>query len=73
MPQSVLIIDDSPAIHTLLHARLRDEPVALQSANSGEEGLAMAASLMPDLILLDVDMPDASRAIPSSPPRPSSF
>ena|ERR1700733_8384608 len=58
MPQSVLIIDDSPAIHTLLHARLRDEPVALQSANSGEEGLAMAASIMPDLILLDVDMPD---------------
>ncbi|HMB96490.1 MAG TPA: diguanylate cyclase [Tepidisphaeraceae bacterium] len=58
MPQSVLIIDDSPAIHTLLHARLRDEPVALHSANSGDEGLAMASSLAPDLILLDVDMPD---------------
>src|SRR5450432_381499 len=58
MPQTVLIIDDSPAIHTLLHARLRDEPVALHSANSGDEGLAMASSLAPDLILLDVDMPD---------------
>ena len=58
MPQSILIIDDSPAIHTLLHARLRDEPVALHSANSGDEGLAMASSLAPDLILLDVDMPD---------------
>jgi two-component system cell cycle response regulator len=58
MPQKILIIDDSPAIHTLLHARLRDEPVALHSAHSGDEGLLMASALLPDLILLDVDMPD---------------
>lgn len=57
MPQKILIIDDSPAIHALLRARLKDEPVALFSANSGEEGLSMAAAQTPDLILLDVEMP----------------
>ena len=57
MPQKVLIIDDSPAIHTLLRARLRDEPIVMYSANDGEAGLRMASELTPDLILLDVDMP----------------
>jgi diguanylate cyclase (GGDEF)-like protein len=58
MLQKVLIIDDSPPIHALMRARLKDEPISLHSASSGEEGLSMAAALVPDLILLDVDMPD---------------
>jgi two-component system cell cycle response regulator len=57
MPQKVLIIDDSPAIHSLLRARLRDEPIVMYFANDGETGLSMAAELTPDVILLDVDMP----------------
>ena len=57
MPQKVLIIDDSQDIHGLLHARLRSEPIELHSAEGGAEGLTMAFSLQPDLILLDVDMP----------------
>src|SRR6266699_2228390 len=55
--QKVLIIDDSPLIHTLLSVRLKDEPVLLQSAFDGKSGLALALSFAPDLILLDVDMP----------------
>jgi DNA-binding response OmpR family regulator len=58
MTQRVLIVDDTKNIHALVKARLAGEPVELQSAFSGAEGLAQAGTLLPDLILLDVDMPD---------------
>ena len=57
MPQKVLVIDDSDAIHALLRARLSSEPIELHFASDGEQGLTAAATLLPDLILLDVDMP----------------
>jgi diguanylate cyclase (GGDEF)-like protein len=57
MPQKVLIIDDSKPIHALVKARLADEPVELHSAFDGEAGILAALNLLPDLILLDVDMP----------------
>jgi diguanylate cyclase (GGDEF)-like protein len=52
-----LVIDDSEEIHLLLRARLSPEPITLHCAGGGEEGLARAVELQPDLILLDVDMP----------------
>jgi diguanylate cyclase (GGDEF)-like protein len=55
--QKILVIDDSEAIHSLLRARLSAEPVELHFTGGGEEGLARAVTLQPDLILLDVDMP----------------
>jgi diguanylate cyclase (GGDEF)-like protein len=57
MGQKVLLIDDSPAIHALVRARLVNEPISLHCVGGGEEGLALAGTLLPDLILLDVDMP----------------
>jgi diguanylate cyclase (GGDEF)-like protein len=57
MLQKLLLIDDSPDMHALLLVRLKDEPITLHFASSGEEGLAMAAELKPDVILLDVHMP----------------
>src|SRR5438552_10201412 len=58
MPQKVLIIDDSKPIHALLRARLTDEPVELHSAFDGDAGVLAACNILPDLILLDVDMPN---------------
>jgi diguanylate cyclase (GGDEF)-like protein len=58
MPQNVLAIDDSLEIHALLRARLKDEPITLHFAESGEAGLAMVANIKPDVILLDVHMPE---------------
>jgi DNA-binding response OmpR family regulator len=58
MPQKILIIDDSPQIHALMMARLKDEPIAVHSADSGLSGLALAAEVHPDVILLDVNMPN---------------
>jgi diguanylate cyclase (GGDEF)-like protein len=53
----VLVIDDSEMIHKLVRARLEDEPVDVECASGAESGLAMAQKSVPDLILLDVDMP----------------
>lgn len=57
MESSVLIIDNSKMMHALIGTRLADMGLSLHSAWSGEQGLQMARELMPDLILLDVDMP----------------
>jgi diguanylate cyclase (GGDEF)-like protein len=57
MSQTVLAIDDSPDVHRLLDVRLRPEGLVLHHALNAEEGLAMARELLPDLVLLDVDLP----------------
>jgi diguanylate cyclase (GGDEF)-like protein/PAS domain S-box-containing protein len=56
----ILAIDDSPQIQELIAARLRSENVLLVSAMSATEGLALAYGDPPDLVLLDLDLPDAS-------------
>jgi diguanylate cyclase (GGDEF)-like protein len=57
MSQTVLAIDDSPDIHRLLDVRLRPEGLVLYHALDAQDGLDQALRLVPDLILLDVDMP----------------
>ena len=58
MPDHILVIDDSPDIHTLVKVRLGKEEVIVHSAYDAATGLAMARELKPDLILLDVELPD---------------
>lgn len=53
----VLVIDDSPDVHRILRARLKQEEIELDDAPNGEAGLSKAKSLRPALILLDLDMP----------------
>lgn len=60
MTQTILIIDDSPDIHQLLKVRLKNLDVSLAHALSGAEGMVKAEEAQPDLILLDVHMPEAS-------------
>jgi two-component system, cell cycle response regulator len=57
---TVLVIDDAPDVHPLVAARLRPEGVRVVSALGWYEGLELAISESPDLILLDVDMPGQS-------------
>jgi signal transduction histidine kinase len=54
---TVLAIDDTPANLMALGVALGDD-FDLQVATSGEAGMALAGELAPDLILLDVMMPD---------------
>jgi diguanylate cyclase (GGDEF)-like protein/PAS domain S-box-containing protein len=53
----ILAIDDSPANLLTLGAMLAKE-FDLQIATSGASGLALAAQCLPDLILLDIMMPE---------------
>ncbi len=55
---SIIAIDDSEVIQKLLAAQLASEQVDVHCAGTGEDGLALARALRPDLILLDVDLPD---------------
>jgi diguanylate cyclase (GGDEF)-like protein len=54
---TVLIIDDTPANVRILVEYLEGRRVRVAVAQEGEEGLARAEFVQPDLILLDVMMP----------------
>ncbi len=54
---TVLVIDDMAAILKMLKKRLEQWDYRALTAGSGEEGLELALTEAPDLILLDVLMP----------------
>jgi len=58
MKTTLVIIDDSQAIHELVAVALADNGFTLKHALDGTTGLAMVAAVRPDLVLLDVDLPD---------------
>src|SRR4051812_20912982 len=58
MTARVLIVDDIPTNLRLLEAKLTAEYFAVQSAQSGAAALQFAESEPPDIILLDVMMPE---------------
>lgn len=57
MQQQILVIDDDPAVTSLLKRGLSYEGFAVQTAAGGTEGLAMARERPSDLVILDVMMP----------------
>jgi CheY-like chemotaxis protein/nitrogen-specific signal transduction histidine kinase/HPt (histidine-containing phosphotransfer) domain-containing protein len=59
MPGRLLLIDDDSEVHSLLGGCLAKEPWDLAHATSGADGLRLAWSKPPDLILLDLGLPDA--------------
>ncbi len=55
----VLCIEDSEANFRLIETILNDRPgTELAWAENGQQGLAMAATRRPELVLLDLDLPD---------------
>ena len=56
----VLIIDDQERDRYLLKQHLRNLPLLVTEATGGVEGLRMASATKPDLIFLDLMMPDMS-------------
>ncbi|HYC71034.1 MAG TPA: hybrid sensor histidine kinase/response regulator [Opitutaceae bacterium] len=57
MPETILIVDDTPANLSVLVDRLSDDGFHLMVAEDGEDALAQTAHTRPDLVLLDVMMP----------------
>jgi len=58
MPARVLIVDDEPNIVVSLEFLLGREGYELEVATTGDEALAAAERFDPDLVLLDVMLPD---------------
>lgn len=55
---SILVIDDEPQIRKLLQINLESNDYKMLQASTGKEGILLAASHSPDLILLDIGLPD---------------
>jgi signal transduction histidine kinase len=56
----ILTVDDNEALRYSLVRSLRDAGYQVMEARTGAEAIARAAELMPDLITLDINLPDIS-------------
>lgn len=56
----ILVVDDEPAVLGLLHHVLEEEQYQVQEAADGASCLCLARTERPDLILLDINLPDIS-------------
>jgi two-component system, OmpR family, KDP operon response regulator KdpE len=54
----ILVIDDEPQILRAIRTILTEKQFRVSVANRGEEGLTLAATTEPDLIILDLGLPD---------------
>ena len=54
----VLVIEDEPPIRRFLRPTLTSQGYRLVEAETGEDGLVQAASRQPDLVILDLGLPD---------------
>jgi DNA-binding response OmpR family regulator len=60
MAKKVLVVDDEPEIVTLVESRLKAGGYDVITATGGEEGLRKSRFFKPDLVILDIMMPDLS-------------
>lgn len=71
--KTILVIDDQVTIRELVTAALKSEEWQVVQAASGEEGIAVAREQRPDLVLLDIMLPqgmdgfDTARRLKSTP------
>ena len=56
----ILIIDNEPSLRKVIQTNLTASGYSATVAENGEEGLKLAKSIQPDLILLDIKMPGMS-------------
>jgi DNA-binding response OmpR family regulator len=54
---TVLVVDDEPKFRRLVRQILEPEGFAVLDAGDGQEGVEMAETHAPDLVLLDIAMP----------------
>jgi len=58
MPELILVVDDEPAIVDLVSLNLIEAGYEVMTASTGRVGLEKVAVRRPDLILLDLMLPD---------------
>jgi DNA-binding response OmpR family regulator len=55
---SALLVEDSPEFVAMVQRLLEREGFAVSVAGTGERGLALARSVRPELVVLDISLPD---------------
>lgn len=55
---SVLLIEDEENIRTFISTTLKNQGYKITTASTGTEGMHLCASLCPDIVLLDLGLPD---------------
>jgi two-component system KDP operon response regulator KdpE len=55
---TILIVDDEPQIRKLLKITLKDEGYKTEECENGAQAVRMSASIKPDLVILDLGLPD---------------
>ena len=58
--KKVLIIDDEPHVVTYIRTLLEDNGYETETASNGREGMEKARSYRPNLVCLDITMPEQS-------------
>ena len=58
MPRTILVVDDQSNVRTLLREYLTEEGFRVVTAGDGREALYVARHQKPDLVLLDILMPE---------------
>lgn len=57
---SVLLVEDDPAVTLALNAILEAEGIGVRSATNGQSAIQSLARQTPDVVLLDIGLPDVS-------------
>ena len=58
MPESILIVEDEPALQDTLAYNLKKEGYTVESVGDGRSALESARRMKPDLIVLDIMLPE---------------
>ena len=61
-PKKILVVDDEPEVRTLMEHFLTDKGFEVRVAENGRLGLALLETFTPDLVLLDMHMPELDGA-----------
>ncbi|MDX2100159.1 MAG: response regulator transcription factor [Leptolyngbyaceae cyanobacterium bins.59] len=59
-PAKILVVDDDPAIRNLIHRFLGKQNYQMESAEDGKTAMMLFEQFNPDLVILDVNLPDAN-------------
>ncbi|MGD1808823.1 response regulator transcription factor [Dapis sp. BLCC M126] len=58
--KKILVMDDDPAIRNLVHRFLSKQNYQVESAEDGKTALVLFKEFQPDLVVLDINLPDTN-------------